>query len=128
MGCNVLSAPSLRPIPKEKPLRIPNFSYWRKFGENVFLACHSHAQKTKKNSLFSVVPAARLELARPFDRQILSLLCLPFHQAGTDETLTFPVFQIKGGFTQCMSSVHMRLKRLENRSHEYTAKGIILPS
>ncbi len=42
-----------------------------------------------------VVPAARLELARPFDRQILSLLCLPFHQAGTRETLAVTVFQIK---------------------------------
>lgn len=43
-----------------------------------------------------MVPAARLELARPFDRQILSLLCLPFHQAGTGETLPVSVSQIKG--------------------------------
>ena len=46
-----------------------------------------------------MVPAARLELARPFSRQILSLLCLPFHQAGIAQTLTFPVFQIKGGYS-----------------------------
>jgi hypothetical protein len=43
-----------------------------------------------------VVPAAGLEPARPFDRQILSLLCLPFHQAGTQKTLTALPTQIKG--------------------------------
>ncbi len=42
-----------------------------------------------------MVPAARLELARPFDRQILSLLCLPFHQAGTGTTLPVSCSQIK---------------------------------
>lgn len=51
-----------------------------------------------------MVPAARLELARPFDRQILSLLCLPFHQAGTGETLTFLAIQIKRGFQTYVSS------------------------
>ncbi len=48
-----------------------------------------------KNLRETVVPAARLELARPFDRQILSLLCLPFHQAGTSKTLPVSVSQIK---------------------------------
>jgi len=43
-----------------------------------------------------MVPAARLELARGYPRQILSLLCLPFHQAGTGKTLSAPEFQIKG--------------------------------
>lgn len=43
-----------------------------------------------------MVPAARLELARPCERQILSLLCLPFHQAGTLlKTLTFRCVSIK---------------------------------
>ena len=28
------------------------------------------------------MPPARLELARPFSREILSLLCLPFHHGG----------------------------------------------
>ena len=37
--------------------------------------------RNHKYLLFSMVPAARLELARPFNRQILSLLCLPFHHA-----------------------------------------------
>lgn len=36
-----------------------------------------------------MVPAARLELARPYERQILSLLCLPFHQAGPLVFATF---------------------------------------
>ena len=30
-----------------------------------------------------VVPSAGLEPARPYSREILSLLCLPFHHEGT---------------------------------------------
>ncbi|VVT21033.1 hypothetical protein RV134_310301 [Roseovarius sp. EC-HK134] len=30
-----------------------------------------------------MVPAAGLEPARPYGREILSLMCLPFHHAGT---------------------------------------------
>ena len=55
--------------------------------------------------LQEVVPAARLELARPFSRQILSLLCLPFHQAGTGGTITLPTFQIKGLWREMWAAV-----------------------
>ena len=47
---------------------------------------YSWVSQSGENSLrlirIEMVPAARLELARPCERQILSLLCLPFHQAG----------------------------------------------
>ena len=34
-----------------------------------------------------VVPSAGLEPARPYSREILSLLCLPFHHEGTGQNI-----------------------------------------
>ena len=39
----------------------------------------AYLDKTNKN----VVPAAGLEPARPYGQEILSLMCLPFHHAGS---------------------------------------------
>ena len=39
---------------------------------------------TRHKANYGVVPAAGLEPARPSGLEILSLLCLPFHHAGTN--------------------------------------------
>lgn len=43
-------------------------------------------EKSARKPLSSMVPAAGLEPARPFGLEILSLLCLPFHHAGSGMT------------------------------------------
>ena len=41
----------------------------------------------KGKSIGKLVPSAGLEPARPYSREILSLLCLPFHHEGTDANI-----------------------------------------
>ncbi len=63
-----------------------------------------------------VVPAARLELARPCDRQILSLLCLPIPPCGQSKGILTDFAEFSRGlvvinYYSVDKIISMRLKK-----------------